>query len=369
MSRPTPLRALTGLRFFAALAVLLCHYSQMGLARVPDALITALDGGRPAVSLFFVLSGFVLTYNYDGGLRTGLALRDYYVARFARIYPVHLLGLGIGIVTATLAVALGRFEELLTWYSVHLDVSGTLLSSFFAQLGLLTAWLPFASLNQPWNGPAWSISCEAFFYLLLPFLLSRLTRASGKLLSSYVVLGLLVQGAFIIGVEIALPPSRSGFLISQFPLVHLYEFVVGICSAKWLVMGGERFKQSAAGLRWTLLAVVAGIVILSITQPVRPVYFLLSPLFAVLIVCVGLLGSRIMEHRLVVLLGESSFALYILHVPMGNLLRVFNAPESNGVTHVLGVILMSVLVFRYYEEPMRKALRSGGRQSSIRLSA
>src|SRR3954451_12303223 len=84
------LSALTGLRFVAAAHVVGYHYLRQAFSTAPAALQNVLAGGDAAVSLFFVLSGFILTYTYvEQAPRLGA--RAFWGARFARIYPVYLL--------------------------------------------------------------------------------------------------------------------------------------------------------------------------------------------------------------------------------------------------------------------------------------
>jgi len=89
---------LTSIRFFAAITVVVSHYSELGLLNLPSQIFDFVDGGRPAVSLFFVLSGFILTFTYRDQLAAKGA-RSFYQARFARIYPVVLLGLALCVPT------------------------------------------------------------------------------------------------------------------------------------------------------------------------------------------------------------------------------------------------------------------------------
>ncbi|SIT51514.1 hypothetical protein BN2476_1230046 [Paraburkholderia piptadeniae] len=72
--------------------MLLCHYTEFGLIEVPAGFLNFVDGGRSAVSLFFVLSGFILTYTYRDTVSRGHA-KAFYQARFARICPVLMLDL------------------------------------------------------------------------------------------------------------------------------------------------------------------------------------------------------------------------------------------------------------------------------------
>jgi peptidoglycan/LPS O-acetylase OafA/YrhL len=85
------LEPLTGLRIFAALVVFLSHIPKPPGA--PAFLQAFMDAGYSGVTLFFILSGFIIAWNYEpvlGERLTGSALRTFYVARLARIYPLYL---------------------------------------------------------------------------------------------------------------------------------------------------------------------------------------------------------------------------------------------------------------------------------------
>jgi peptidoglycan/LPS O-acetylase OafA/YrhL len=93
-ARPAPLDALTGIRFLAALHVVLYHYAGEIFASTHWAVRALIAAGPSAVGLFYVLSGAVLTYSCtvaDGGLTS--SRRAFWTARFARIYPTYLLAL------------------------------------------------------------------------------------------------------------------------------------------------------------------------------------------------------------------------------------------------------------------------------------
>src|SRR5262249_9958006 len=118
------------------------HYAPPGMPRLFDNIAR---NGHLAVGLFFVLSGFVLAYNYAG---REVSARKFWLARFARIYPAYLLGF---LLIAPAVVF--RYQ----------DNPGKLTASGLAAGTLLQAWIP--RLELAWNGPGWSLSNEAFFYL------------------------------------------------------------------------------------------------------------------------------------------------------------------------------------------------------------
>jgi len=144
--------ALTGLRFFAALSVIFVHALNQGLSR--DAGYEQLAAS--AVTFFFVLSGFILTYVYDQRL-TWAKVPEYLVARWARIWPLHVTCL---VFTAALYMS----RQYLPWNSETAW-------RFTTNLFLVQSWIPIKDWPLSFNGPAWSISTELGFYLLFPLFL------------------------------------------------------------------------------------------------------------------------------------------------------------------------------------------------------
>ncbi|CAN7459439.1 hypothetical protein LJR034_002934 [Caballeronia sp. LjRoot34] len=85
-----------------------------------------------------------------------------------------LLSLGLSALVTAYLLNGGDSSLMLDRYALRSSVYISLAVSLICQLLLLNAWFPFAAIHQPWNGPSWSISCEAFFYALFPLLLRRL---------------------------------------------------------------------------------------------------------------------------------------------------------------------------------------------------
>lgn len=356
-ARRPSLDALTGVRFFAAMAVVLSHFAETGLVGVPARAVEFLDGGRTAVSLFFVLSGFVLAYNYAG--LTGRTARwNYYVARIARICPVVVLALGVA--TVGMIYAQLHPELLTSWYGLKAPGIEGPAASLLAQLTMTTGWFPIAAINQPWNAPAWSISCEVFFYTLFPVLVVAAGRWTRRGVALVAVATWLVQGLWIAVVQALLPENRVGFVVSQFPLTHLAEFVLGIAACRLVIDPTIRRSIGRGPRAAALVTTLALLAALAWFVPFGPAFWLMTPLFA------GLVAVLAMPTRarswlalpVVVLLGEASYSLYLLHFP------VIRAAQVAGVTPGIGgwvmlvvVVALSVLVFRTYETPLRRAIR------------
>src|SRR5215470_10639156 len=136
------LNALTTLRFFAALHVVLFHMRVVGiLPGGPWWHQNFASIGYVGVNFFFVLSAF--------------SVRKFWLARFARIYPAYVLSL---IVAAPFFFFAVRHLDLpfFAWSKQHL------LAACLLTIVLLQSWIPQAALT--WNSVCWSLSVEAFFY-------------------------------------------------------------------------------------------------------------------------------------------------------------------------------------------------------------
>jgi peptidoglycan/LPS O-acetylase OafA/YrhL len=112
------------------------------------------------VDFFFVLSGFVIAWNYADRLGTGADVRRFLVLRLGRVYPLHVFMLlcFVAYETAKLLMGLGQAAPPATFTGeTH---PGAVLSNL-----LLVQSLHLHD-SLTWNGPSWSISTEAWTYLL-----------------------------------------------------------------------------------------------------------------------------------------------------------------------------------------------------------
>lgn len=150
--------ALTSLRFFASVYVCIFHVLLYSRLDANGFFNNFFSSGYMAVDFFFVLSGFILSYNYAGSVMDKtFSYRRYMVRRVARIYPVHLITL---IVIALIAVLL---PSIISVGAVFEDQS---FSNFFKNLFLVHAW--YGGDEFSFNKPSWSISSEFFVYIFFP---------------------------------------------------------------------------------------------------------------------------------------------------------------------------------------------------------
>ena len=306
-----------------------------------------LRNGWFAVDVFFVLSGFVMSYVYQSTFRTRATWADfkfYFVSRFARLYPVHLLTFLILFVAVTPFVA---GSALFNDYAGRFSWIAAIANVFM----LHGPWID----HRTWDYPSWSISAEMHVYLLLP-LLARffLTKTFALIAMIGCVIGALLIYLFGGNSEIfptngLLVLPRAGFL-----------FVAGMAS--------YTLRDTAAGIgNAAVLAVLAMLFLLLSFESIAPYAVLLTPLLVV-----GTLGNNLLHKTLVypwaLHLGRISYSVYMIHAVVQILIvdrlrHVLGTQESliTAVLVLIAAVIVSVvaaeLLNRYVEVPGREKLR------------
>jgi peptidoglycan/LPS O-acetylase OafA/YrhL len=349
---------LTALRILAALCVVVSHLHGLGIVSA-SRFHEIVDGGRPAVSFFFVLSGFIMIHRYPRLHWTDRAVTKRYAqSRIARLYPTLLLSLLLALPTVIYLASAHANARLLSFYALKDHYLFWLVASALAQLSGLTGWIPAAAINQPWNGPAWSLSCEFFFYALFPLLRAALQRHSTRTLLLALMTGWTLQGLWIVAIQTIASPNRAGFLVSQFPVTHLFEFVLGICAG--ILVGRLNRRQSTMLI--TLAALLSLLIFnaLHLSHSAMPAYYGLSPLFAAAIMATvrasGTLWLAPLRHQLFQALGHASYALYMIHIPILVGASVLGIAADLGWLWLPLLMLTSCCIHYCYAEPIRRWL-------------
>jgi peptidoglycan/LPS O-acetylase OafA/YrhL len=356
------LNALTTLRFLAALHVVLFHMRVTGvLPGGPWWYQNLASVGYIGVNLFFVLSGFILVYTYAN---TTVSPRRFWQARFARIYPAYALSLLLSAPFFFFAV---RHLDIpfLAWSKQHLAAACVL------TLTLLQSWFPQAALT--WNAVCWSLSVEGFFYVVFPFLLiwskEFTTRGLFYGIAIWSFLSLLISVLYIFLHPDGIEKINSGEttllwknILSFNPLARLPEFLVGVF-AGLLFLSARNNRRLATPLVVLGVFVVVALVLVAdrIPRPLISAGFL-SPAFAAIIYGLALRPrwAAFLETRTLVLLGDASYSLYLLHsivIP-----RVFEGTPSlpwplRATLAFLAAVAASLLSYLLVEVPCRKLLR------------
>jgi peptidoglycan/LPS O-acetylase OafA/YrhL len=357
ISKPARLNALTGLRCFAAINVVLFHFSNPQWFGI---LAPVVDAGFISVSYFILLSGFVLGYNYNERAQNGeLDRKRFWEARFTRIYPIYLLSL------------------LLSWGELAREYQSHTHAMFWAGVALspllLQGWIP--AIATFLNTPAWTMSAEAFYYVIFPWLArwKRPERVGPYLWKMAGLWGLgMIPGALYMAFNpdgIAHPDrfsyGRWLWALKYTPYAHLASFVFGVMLANL-----DRMVGRSGRLRLILgIGGFAGIYALVALGPLVPYALihegLLMPLFGCIVL--GLAGNNPLAYALgwrpLVFVGEASYCLYLLHYKFWNLIHDSHVWYSSGLnrfdpwlSYVL-LIGLALLALHFIEKPAQRVLR------------
>lgn len=381
---PPRVESLTGLRWWAALAVFFFH-SQF-FAPMPAVngdpyfwIFGGLTGlGFAGVTFFFILSGFVLTWSYrveDTAVR-------FYWRRLARIWPMIPIS---ALISWPVFFHPGRYP----WHGL------------FQTLTLTQAWSPKYFYDA--NRNTWSLSCEAFFYLLFPLLIRPILALSTRALAVVAVPLLLV-------ITTAPPLFSPGQAHAGTPLYRLPEFILGIITAAAM----RRGWRPAISARWVTGAIAAAGVFIwwwfkqpqlsrgksgtpfwtlqtwiwhfpwhKVTDPgpQQVMDEIFGPLFALLIAAVAARdlsgGSSWLRSRPLVRLGKWSFSFYLVEMPVlcaaAKWIGMRQPHTLRNIPWLLAALAVSIALsafcYRWIESPaerwMKKLLRPAKTRSSM----
>ncbi len=326
--------------------------------------------GFVGVSLFFVLSGFVLAYNYPK-FESARERRRFWWARFARIYPAYLVAL-------LLSLPIYFFYTRTGSVLASMDAAGKIT----LETALLGAWTPWTSCGV--NCPGWSLSAEAFFYLLFPLLVPAVNRMSTRRLKW--LMALLWLTAILVPVAFALFGSRLGTGTREYslvrdvvrftPIFHLPQFLMGAVTGILFLRAGETSQPASWPLRGLGLAAFALILISIATVNLDYALVnngLFAPLFAIIIYTLARdrgLMARVFSFRPLVVLGEASYAMYILQYPLAGWYSRLRGGTwmttrlSVGVLTLYVVLLIGLSLSSFYllETPMRRRILAFSRK-------
>src|SRR5215472_15874954 len=367
------LLAVTSLRFFAAFHVALFHMKEIGVLRGLEWLKAFAGIGYVGVSFFFVLSGFILVYTYEG---RHIELRDFWQTRFARIYPAYLFSLLLTFPFFYFG-ALKMHVPFFAFATSHFALTTLLV------LLLLQAWVPPAALS--WNVVCWSLSVEAFFYTLFLFLLRRFGKLSIEALWMITpacwIAGIAVSAGYLMmrpaGAPYVATTDWSGAVqfVKFFPLVRLPEFLMGM-AAGFLFLRSEPKPSLALPVAGVGLLGVVATAAASKFVPYLIVHTALpGPAFAALVYGIALepKWASWLNNRLLVLFGDASYSFYLLH---STVLGSFFYNWKTGQLRFTGIVPILVwtaimlgissIVYRFIEEPARKKLRPRREAPGIR---
>jgi peptidoglycan/LPS O-acetylase OafA/YrhL len=408
--------ALTGLRFIAAFSVAISHAvgSVVPMSgELPTWYVAFNNLAGIGMSLFFCLSGFVIHYNYSINIEQdpGRGIFNFFVARIARIYPLFLICL--------------LYD--LAWKYTYSQLPSTASQALPFYLTMTQAWI-FQKLGDqtlifqfgPSPQVAWSISTEWFFYCVYPVICAALTRArsvTAAVQSIVVVILIAVTllaaaghnaetindfGAAHFGPGVDPNPSVIssffGWLVYFSPYSRVLEFLLGCLCADLIVKLDGVATGTGTALTVFALLLLTAIYLLLYTftglLPLSPhqmsafrMCFSLAPACALLIFCCARYDNaivRALSAPRLVLCGEASYSLYLLHPMVVDAFRFESADSAISpwvltgnvlrlILTLLATIGLSLVTWQIIEIPARRAIRrlltlSGSERSDIGVS-
>jgi peptidoglycan/LPS O-acetylase OafA/YrhL len=350
---------LTGIRFIAVVMIFLFHYNAPVFGRYLQA---AFHQCYLGVNVFFVLSGFLICYNYgkEASLK-GPFLKAYYINRIARIIPLYYL-----LLTFTFIVLHVRHEG-----------GNHLLSVYLLNLSFLkgySQWYMFTGIY-----PTWSLTPEMTFYLLFPFIYLLITRFNWwwQQIVFFWAVGLMLYLFFYFF------PFRGffqgfNFLVSATFFARCFEFFAGMWIAsrfwRWQAkneMNDERlvkrlapvYTLSGAGI--SLFVIIIAAVISpdnGVGQyPVGMVLNLFVFPIGIAILIFGLITestwfSRLLSSSLFQVLGKSSYAFFLIH---GGIIAnwLYSLWKGNQLLFFISLVLTSMILYYLVERPINKWMK------------
>lgn len=357
------IKALTGIRGYAAVWVCVHHYAYPSLgANDRGLLLNFLTQGHWGVFVFFVLSGFLLAYVYSSWFSNSVSSRQYFrfvQLRVARVYPLHFS-----------ALCLWLAAWLLGFIGLN---SNDTFYTFVLNLLLVHAWGFTSEIS--WNQPSWSISTELFSYLLFPFFFKWVNAKSFFACVVICVLLLfsilhpphvwIVKRLFdIYGYKLVIKQFDYGLSV----ITWFYSFAFGVV----VFLQAKRSALSALSHDFLVVCGVGLIVfMLATVGGLNGGEIAMGVSFASGLVIYGIynesrVGGIIFGNALSVSLGRVSYSLYLTHIMFPLIInRAFNVLFHGGSFYDLPVtaqlivgLILSYFTYKYFELPFRSYLRS-----------
>lgn len=338
-------QTLDGLRGIGAFLVVMRHVPALfGPIRVPESFL--------AVDLFYLVSGFVVAHAYGARLKAGGFFWAFVKTRIIRLYPLYLIGLGLGVIVAAYAV----ITDPAGWWTAP-----KLAEAMGAGLLLIPFFPGLAANGSSLDGPTWT---------LLPELIANFVYAG---FIKFMTLGVLTAIVLVCGAGLILAELRYGTLDVGFggtdqwaALTRVgFSFFMGVLLFRFF---GEH-RQDSEWASWICMAILTVFLAFRPTEDQTPWFELGVILFGfpALLVVAGRFEPGALTGRAFSYIGLVSYGVYIVHQPMGNLVRIalrhrFQVPLDArglvfGAVFLVALTVMAGWLDKAYDGPVRKVLR------------
>ena len=344
---------LTFTRFIAAVSIVIFHYGKNSSIFNNPYVDFLVKQANVCVSYFFILSGFVMIIAYRN--KSQINTFEYLKNRFARIYPVYLLGIILLFVSFVLSKR-ANYTDL------------------FLNLFMIQSWIPGKALTL--NVPGWSLSVEFLFYLLFPFLFNAVYKKFNNRTITIAIVAFWIISQIVLHILIPVNPIK-GFPLSSkdlfyFPLMHLNEFLIGNLAGIYFI---NRLSASQKNYDWAILIIVF-LILAALKFPFGLIYHngMLALLFIPLITLISLnngVFTTIFKNKICIFLGEISFGIYILQYPVWQWITDYRLKKYFQIDKVedfslaffirlLALIIIAGISYIFFEVPLRDKIKNFG---------
>lgn len=308
------------------------------------------------VDFFFILSGFIISRQYEAGIATrGVSFMKFAIRRLGRLYPLYIFSIVMFVaVNHFYIVPTNPKEEM-----IHIGMGPDLVWQLLLQLTMLGN---IGGMVMPWNGPAWSVSVEWIVNLGFFFLAWKLRRIPALLWAAIAI--------FCAIYLIDYSPQHLNLIMADQPFFNptLARGFLGFALGALIF----RFHHSLPKLSWFTLHMLDALLIIA-TMILIAYYdsefvvgidylflFILFPQFIILSLYRASWVGRIASLPPFTFLGKISYSIYLLHLPLGyfymyspffqqlNLTR-----PMFGLVYIALVLLVSILTYYFLETPFR----------------
>lgn len=346
---------LTSFRFIAAFYVFIFHCQiHYGVASSISIVNSFISYGYLGMVMFFILSGYILSYNYKN-FHSKNQIKEFYMNRIARIYPIYIIYGLIGFPIFMLNVS--NINSILDSEFIQITLA------FFAFIFMIQSWFP--TLFNIWNfGGSWSLSVEAFFYLLFPILRFISINISERNLVIIFILSYVLSSIpvlFLYGFSSLETFSIMNIYLYSNPILRLGEFIFGIIL---FVLAKERSTIKYNKNLFFILLIIFIFLVITINLPsLSFLNFIFVPIIGLFILYLHNSQSNLFSNKLLVYLGKISYSFYLAQFFVFALIKneivSFNiSMVSKWLLAFTITMVISIIMYHFVEIPAKKYLRS-----------
>lgn len=320
--------------------------------------------GYVCVSLFFVLSGFLMVYTYydrlDLSALTAAGCLKFSIRKIKKLYPLHILTMLIPLSEQIYGLLSGLAQPTLSFFA-----------PFAANILLIQAWIPVERYYFSLNIVSWYLSVCLFLYAVFPLILKglrRFKRAEHGLIAA--------ASVYLVALGVAWciysPGGGGQWFLYVCPLFRLVDFFIGCCIGFYFLKAGEKERSPAAATLYELLAIA--LVVLSEViglQGRLPRFLRYTPAFIPMAVMLTFafayakgLPVKLLTNKVTLYIASVSAYVFLIHAVITNLCSI--TFSRLGITSKFGYIFCVVAasfalaeLYRRFENRKKKTLTKG----------